>query len=161
MHRPRWSRWERVAADPEPFLALGLCTREWLEGALDSLAAAEAQATFEGDELVHNDVYSGNVCFTHGNAVLVDWGAAVRGSRWIDLAFAVLSIRVEGGELPVLEFPSEGAFSAALAGHLAVEAHAPLPEWAEPGSTLREDMAGDLAHALSWAAERLDLPPLP
>jgi hypothetical protein len=161
VHRPRWSRWERVAADPEPFLALGLCTRQWLEGALDILAAAEARARFEGNELVHNDVYSGNVCFTRRGAVLVDWGAAVRGSRWIDLAFAALSVRVEGGTLPALDFPAEESFAAALAGHLAVEAHAPLPEWAEPGSTLREDMRGDLVHALSWAADRLELSPLP
>jgi Phosphotransferase enzyme family len=157
-HGPRWSRWGRVAAYPEPFLALGLCTRRWLEGALDTLAAAEAHAVFEGDELVHNDVYSGNVCFTGRGAVLVDWGAAVRGSRWIDLAFAVLSVRVEGGTIPALDFPAEGSFAAALAGHLAVEVHAPLPEWAEPESTLREDMAGDLAHALRWAADRLELP---
>jgi hypothetical protein len=83
----------------------------------------------------------------------------VRGSRWIDVAFALLSLRVEGATPPSLDFPNEGPFAAALAGHLAVEAPAPLPDWAEPGSTLREAMAGDLAHALRWAAERLELAP--
>jgi hypothetical protein len=157
---PWRSRWERIAADPEPLLGLGLCSREWLDRSLAALTAAEAAAVFEGDELSHSDVYSGNVGFTSRGAVLVDWGAAQRGSRWIDVAFALLSVRVEGGRVPAVEFPGEAAFAAALAGHFALEAPAPLPEWAEPGSTLREDMAGDLAHALRWAAELLELPPL-
>lgn len=159
-HGPRFARWERVAADPAPFLSLGLSSRAWLESSLDSLIAAEAGAVFEGDQLVHNDVYSGNVGFTSRGAVLVDWGAAVRGSRWIDVAFAVLSVRVEGGTSPIVDFPDEGPFAAALSGHCAVEATAPLPEWAEPDATLREDQAQDLRHALRWAAEVLDLPPL-
>jgi len=157
---PPRSRWERVAADPEPLLSLGLCSREWLESSLDALIAAEAGAVFEGDKLVHNDVYSGNVCFTTRGAVLVDWGAAVRGSRWIDVAFAVLSVRVEGDTSPIVDFPDEGPFAAARSGHCAVEATAPLPEWAEPDATLREDQAQDLRHALRWAAEVLDLPTL-
>ena len=157
--RPRFSRWERVAADPQPFLGLGLCSARWLERSLDTLVAAEATADFEGGVLVHNDVYSRNVCFAPRGAVLVDWGAAVRGSPWIDVAFALLSVRVEGGTPPVLDFPAEGAFAAALAGHLAVEAPAPLPQWAEPGSTLSDDMRGDLEYALAWAAALLDLSP--
>lgn len=156
----RWSRWERVAADPEPLLSLGVCSRDWLERSLGLLIEAEAGADFEGDALVHNDVYSSNVCFAGRGAVLVDWGAAVRGSRWIDTAFAVLSVRVEGGRVPIVDFPDEGPFAAALSGHLAVEAPEPLPDWAEPGSTLRADMAQDLRHALRWAAEKLDLEPL-
>ena len=141
-------------------MGLGLCSSGWLESSIDALIEAERRCVFEGDELVHNDIYSGNVGFTSRGAVLVDWGAAVRGSRWIDSAFAVLSVRVEGGTRPGLEIPGEAALAAALAGHFAAEAPAPLPDWAEPGSTLREDMAGDLAHALRWAAELLDLPPV-
>jgi hypothetical protein len=158
---PWRSRWERLADDPEPFLGLGLRSREWLETGIDMLIEAEARADFEGDELVHNDVYSGNVGFTRRGAVLVDWGAAMRGSRWIDVAFALLSVRAEGGTVPGVDFPFEGHFAAALAGHLAMEAPAPLPAWAKPGSTLRQDMASDLAHALDWVGELLDLPRLP
>ena len=84
----------------------------------------------------------------------------MRGSRWIDVALALLSVRVEGGTPPHVEFPGEALFAAAFAGHFAVEAPAPLPEWAEPTSTLREDMADDLAHTLRWTAELLELPPL-
>jgi len=91
--------------------------------------------------------------------VLIDWGAAVGGSRWIDVALTLLSLRAEGGTVPRIHFPGEASFAAAFAGHFA-EAPAPLPEWADPGSTLREDMTGDLAYALRWAAELLELPPL-
>ena len=160
-HGPWKSRWERIATDPEPFLGLGLRSREWLEDCVGTLLAAEAEAVFEGDELVHNDVYSGNVAFASRGAVLVDWGAAIRGSRWIDVAFALLSLRAEGATAPLVDFPSEGAFAAALAGHLAAEAPAPLPAWAEPGSTLRQDMVTDLTHALDWVTDLLDLPRLP
>lgn len=157
--RARASRWERVAEDPAPFLGLGLCSPAWLAASLDALVAAEREAGFEGDALVHNDVYSANVGFApHG--LLVDWGAAVRGSRWIDVAFALLSVRVEGGTVPDVDFPEAGPFAAALAGHFAVEAPAPLPDWAAPGSPLREDMAADLAHALAWCVEALGLEPL-
>ena len=159
-HGPRRSCWERVASDLEPFLALGLCSREWFALSVETLIAAEEQAPFEGNDLVHNDIYSGNVCFRGGRAVLVDWGAAVRGSRWIDVAQAVLSVRAEGGVVPPFDFPHEAGLAAARAGELAVEAPAPLPAWAEPGSTLREDMVGDLRHALGWAVEVLGLPQL-
>lgn len=160
VQRPPVSRWEQVAADPTRFLELELCSQGWLERSLPVLAQAEAGADFTGDALVHNDVYSGNVGFTRRGAVLVDWGAAVRGSRWVDVAFALLSVRVEGGTPPAVVLPGEGAFAAALAGHFAVEAPAPLPSWAEVGSTLREDMARDLAHALVWCVEALELEPL-
>jgi aminoglycoside phosphotransferase len=150
-------RWELIADDPGPLLGLGLCSQEWLEHALPALSAAEAAAVIEGDELVHGDVYSGNVAFVGDQAVLVDWGACVQGSRWTDVAFAVLSVRVEGGILPGLDFPDEPAYAAATAGILALEAPKPPPEWTPPDSTLREDMIGDLAHALRWAAEKLEL----
>ena len=155
-HRP--SRWERVAADVVPLIGLGLCSEAWLERALPTLIAAERDAVDVGDDLVHNDVYSGNVAFVGHRAVLVDWGAAVKGSRWVDVAFAILSVRVEGGELPPVDLPNEGAHAASIAGHFALEAPLPLPEWTPPDSTLRGDMIGDLAHALRWAAEALELP---
>ena len=71
-------RWELIAENPEPLLGLGLCSREWLEQALPVLSAAEAAAVVEGDELVHGDVYSGNVAFVGDRAVLVDWAPACR-----------------------------------------------------------------------------------
>jgi len=157
---PRASRWERVAADPRPLLGLGLCSDKWLAASIDTLIRVEREASFGGHDLVHNDVYSGNVGFRAGGAVLVDWGAAVRGSRWIDIVLALLSLRVEGAAQPEMTSPQIPPLAVAFAGHFAVEAPAPLPDWAEQGSNLREDMARDLAHALQWAGELLNLPPL-
>ena len=156
LSQPR--RWEEIAVEPEPLLGLGVCTREWLDRSLPTLIAAEKAAAIEGDDLVHGDVYSGNIGFVDSRAVLVDWGACVRGSRWTDVAFAVLSVRVEGGILPTLAFPEERAYAAATAGLLALEAPKPLPEWSPPDSRLRQDMTADLGHALRWAAEELELP---
>src|ERR1051326_943928 len=41
--------WHRVAESPGEFLSLGLCSKEWLEGALSLLIDAEANAQLAGD----------------------------------------------------------------------------------------------------------------
>ncbi len=61
--RPMLSGWARVAQDPAAFLGLRLCSAAWLAHALPSLTAAEAQARLVGDQLVHFDVRSDNLCF--------------------------------------------------------------------------------------------------
>jgi hypothetical protein len=158
--QPNEPQWERVASDPEPFLGLGLCSREWFDDAIDALVDAERRVLVEGDDLVHNDIYAANLAFAPRGVVLVDWGAAVRGSRWVDVAFVALSLRVEGVPRPPwLTLPGEDALAATIAGHFAVGASSPLPPWAAPGSTFLDDIRGDLAHLLSWASEQLDLPP--
>lgn len=87
----------------------------------------------------------------------------LEGAHWpppypADLAPLESALEAGGAPLPT---PADAIpFVAAFAGHFAVEAAAPLPAWADPASTLREDMQGDLAHALRWLVELLDLPPL-
>jgi hypothetical protein len=152
-------RWARVADDPEPLLGLGVMTDAWLRAHLPVLTAAEEAVSLAGTQLVHNDVFSGNMTFIGDRAVLVDWATAAVGNALLDTAMAVLSLRSEGGPLVRLGFPDEAGFAAMLAGHNALEAPAPLPEWARPDSTLRVEQLGDLRHALAWAAECLDLPP--
>jgi Phosphotransferase enzyme family len=151
------STWREIAENPEPFLALGLCSSAWLEQVAESLVQAESRVSWAGDDFVHYDVYSGNVCFVGPRALLVDWDTAGRGNRWVDVAFALLNIRVEGARLPDVGLPQEGDYAALLSGHFAGEAPAPLPDWAK-GSSLREDMVGDLRHALEWSADALGLP---
>jgi hypothetical protein len=141
------SNWGKIVENPEPFLALGHCSGAWLDQVVEGLAQAESRVSWAGDDFVHYDIYSGNVCFVGPRALLVDWDTAGRGNRWIDVAFALLNIRVAGARLPDVGLPQEGDYAALLSGHFAVEAPAPLPEWAE-GSSLREDMVGDLRHAL-------------
>jgi Phosphotransferase enzyme family len=142
--------WEQIAS-------LGVCSPEWLEQALEPLRAAERSFSASGDDLVHCDIWTDNVCFLERGALLVDWGAAGIGNRWIDVGFAVLSLLVEGAEPPQLVIPNEPGLAAYIAGAVARGAAAPLPEWARPGSTLREDQRGDLVHALRWAAGTLGL----
>jgi hypothetical protein len=151
------SNWRRIVEGPEPFLALGLCSGAWLEQVVEHLVEAESRVSWAGDDFVHYDIYSGNVCFVGPRVLLVDWATAGRGNRWIDVAFALLNLRVEGARLPDAGLPQEGDYAALLSGHFAVEAPAPLPVWAE-GSSLREDMIGDLRHALDWTVEALGLP---
>lgn len=157
----RHSRWADVAADPAAFLGLGLCSAAWLDASIGTLVAAEQRADWTGDALVHHDVYSGNVGFAEDRAVLVDWGAASIGSPWSDVAFALLSVRSEGGRVPDVGLPDKGAWAATITGHFALDAPKALPAWADPESTLRADMAQDLAAGLRWCVETLELPPLP
>ena len=91
------SRWQRVADDPAAFLHLGVCSAEWLDRNVGALIAAERRVDLRGSSLVHNDVYSGNVCFVGSRAVLIDWATAARGNPDLDVAFAIVSVLVEGG----------------------------------------------------------------
>lgn len=55
--------WDAVAADPEPFLAVPLRSREWLDRCLPALLEDEA--------LLHFDVRSDNLSIRGGEAILV------------------------------------------------------------------------------------------
>jgi hypothetical protein len=150
------SCWERVAGEPGPLLELGLCSRGWLERALPLLMAAEARVPRIGSSLVHNDVWARNLCFAERGVVLVDWGQAQIGNPQIDVAFALLSLRVEGAPTPPVE--EEAGLAAFVTGIVATEAAAPPPQWAADGLQLRADQKSDLAVALPWAAALLGLP---
>src|SRR4029079_7870665 len=73
-------RWRSVARAPEPFLALGLCDARWLQDYLPKRMAAETAARLDGDDLLHGDVKSGNICFLDGRCMLIDWNWACRGN---------------------------------------------------------------------------------
>jgi hypothetical protein len=150
------SLWEEVADAPGPLLALGLCSAEWLELALPLLIEAEARVPRKGSALVHNDVWAGNLCFTERGVVIVDWAEARIGNPGIDLAFALLSLRVERAPTPRVE--DEAALAAFVAAIVATEAPAPPPDWAADGMQLREDQKSDLAVALRWVAQQLGCP---
>lgn len=148
---------ERQATRWEDVRTLEVCSPRWLDRAIGPLEEAERSFSAVGDELVHYDVWSANLCFAERGVVLVDWAAARVGNRWVDVGYALLSVRAEGGTPPVLEIPNEAGLAAYIAGSVVREVTAPLPAWADPGSTLREDQRGDLVHALRWAGEALGL----
>jgi hypothetical protein len=153
--RDRLVSWRLVAEDPAPFLSLGLCSQVWLERALPSLLAAEAEATLEGDSLVHGDVRSDNMCFTGDRVVLVDWNQACRGNAMIDVASWLPSLASEGGPKPVEIMPNEPALAALMCGYFAARAGLPPPEGAP---LVRVVQLAQLKEALPWVAASLGLP---
>jgi hypothetical protein len=151
------SGWPGVAADPEPFLALGLCSPGWLDRHLDALTAAAARAPLDGDRLVHLDVRSDNLCVRAGRCLLVDWNQAVRGNPPLDLVLWLPSLRLEGGPPPqALAGPEAAELAVAFAGYLAVRAGRPEPPTAPPHG-VRAIQRAQLEIALPWAVEALGL----
>ena len=115
-------------------------------------AAAEAQ--LDGDEFLHFDVRSDNLCLVDGRAVLVDWNLAARGNGKFDIAFWLPSLRLEGGPEPWEVLPGAGPLAAAVAGFFAVRAGLPPPSGAP---SVREFQRAQAAVALPWAARELGL----
>lgn len=155
-YRAMWAgAWEEVAADPEPFLALGLCSRRWLREALPALSEAAKAAPLGGDVLVHLDIRSDNLAFVDGDVKLVDWNWAAAGHPNLDLACWLPSLHAEGGPPPESLLPKDGAeFAALLAGVWAARAGLPPPPTAPHVRTVQ---IAQLRVALPWAARELDL----
>ena len=156
--RPLGTYWERIAAAPEPVLAHGSFSAAWLEGCVPELMAAESRARLDGDDLLHDDVWHGNVCYAERGVVLIDWASASIGDRRLDLAYALLSIRASGAAPPTVEFDDEAAYAALLAGSNAYNAARPVDESIMRASVLRDGWLHDLQYALVWVAELLGLP---
>jgi hypothetical protein len=155
--RPELAGWPDVARDPAPFLSLGLCSTGWLEAALPTLLEAQAAAVLDGDDLLHFDVRSDNLCFLPDRVVLVDWNHPLRGNRAFDLAFLAPSFRLEGGPLPEEILPDAGPLAATCSGYFAAQAgKPPVPD----APRVRWIQHRQLRIALPWAVRALGLPPL-
>lgn len=154
--RAEMASWARVAAFPEAFLSLGLCDAAWLRAALPDLLAAESAAVLDGDDLLHLDVRSDNLCFQNGRAILVDWNWCARGNGQVDIAAWLPSLHAEGGPLPETILPNAAPLAALLAGFWAWRAGQPPPF---PGARVRQVQRQQLNVALPWAARALGLPP--
>jgi hypothetical protein len=147
--------WPDVAAHPEPFLALGLASPEWLGKSLPTLLDAAARAELDGDSLVHLDVRSDNLCLRAGRCLIVDWNWAARGNPQLDLAFWLPSLRLEGGPEPeAVGGGIDPELAALCAGFFACRAGLPEVPVA-PG--LRAIQRAQLEIALPWAARALGL----
>jgi hypothetical protein len=146
--------WPRVADDPGPFLSTGLGSRAWLDGVLPALVEAAERCELGGDELLHLDVRSDNLCLVDGRALLFDWNLACVGNARFDVAFWLPSLRLEGGPEPWEVLPDAGPLAAAVAGFFAVRAGLPPPAGAP---TVREFQRAQAEVALPWAARELSL----
>ena len=153
-----FASWHLVALDPAPLLSLGLCGEKWLNHALPHLIAAQDLAPLAGNDLLHLDVRSDNLCFRAetGDAVLVDWNWAARGNGTLDIAGWLPSLHNEGGPAPETVSQEAGIFAAILSGYWAYRAGLPPPSGA---TGVREVQKAQLTTALPWAARSLGLVP--
>jgi hypothetical protein len=149
--------WPVVEAEPETFLSLGLASPSWLNYTLPSLSAASMAAPFDGDEVVHFDVRSDNVCFAGERCILIDWNFACRGNGDVNIATWLPSLEAEGGPQAESILPDGGEFAAWMSGYWAWRAGQPPPANA---LHLRQVQVAQLRSALPWAIRELGLPPL-
>ncbi len=149
-----FSGWERVAEDPEGFLTLRIAGREWLEECLPTLISAARSAPLQGEELLHLDVRSDNLCLTEDRVVLVDWNWAARGPRDLDLACWLAALRLEGGPLPEEVAPGLGAYASGISAFFASYASLPAPAGAP---TVRRFQLRQLRVSLPWTCRELGL----
>lgn len=156
----RWlggPNWREVAADPVPFLSLGMADAAWLDAALPALIKFEESCPSEGDSLTHWDLRSDNICLAAGRAVFVDWNLACLSDPRLDLGFWLPSLAYEGGPQPETILPDAPEVAARVSGFFAVNAG--LPQISD-APRVRLVQRQQLATALPWAARALDLAPL-
>jgi Ser/Thr protein kinase RdoA (MazF antagonist) len=155
--RSSLSGWARVEREPELFLAVGLCSAAWLSHSINALMTAEAGTELAGDDLVHGDVRSDNLCFVGDRVVLVDWNWACRGNGIIDIAGWLPSLHLEGGPPPDMILPEQPHLAAIISGYFAARAGLPADQ-ASP--QIRALQRAQLQVALAWVVIALGLPPL-
>jgi Ser/Thr protein kinase RdoA (MazF antagonist) len=149
-----FGRWRVVEQDPEPFLSTGIRSRRWLDEALPTLIAAADAVPADGDDLLHLDVRSDNLCFREDAAILVDWNWCSTGNADLDIAAWLPSLAVEGGPQPWEVLPGAGELAAFLAGTWAAVVGLPPPPTAP---TVRPLQRRQLEVALTWCERELGL----
>jgi len=157
VHGPTDSEWRAVAADPLPFLSLGLADAAWLEASLPALVRYEESCTTVGDRLTHWDLRSDNVCVAEKRAIFIDWNGACLSNPRLDLGFWLPSLAYEAGVEPETILPDAPEVAARVSGFFAARAGLPqIPD----APRVRQVQRRQLATALPWAVRALDLPPL-
>lgn len=138
---------------------------DWSARHLESLIAMEADASqsVAGSTLLHLDIRADNLLVTDERVMVVDWPHARVGAPWLDIAFFVPSMRMQGGPPPEEVFARHpaardadpdavNAAIAAIAGFFTRQSLQPPP----PGlPTLRPFQAAQGAVARQWLASRL------
>ncbi|MDP6453057.1 MAG: aminoglycoside phosphotransferase family protein [SAR202 cluster bacterium] len=157
LDEPPPAGWFDIAANPAPFLSLQLCSGAWLDKALPALLDAEKSAPVAGNDFLHLDIRSDNLCFVGDRAVIVDWNLTCIGNGLLDIAFWLPSLHAEGGPKPEVVSPESSVFAAPISGFFASRAGLPkIPS----APRVREVQLQQLRTALPWAVRALELPPL-
>lgn len=160
--------WTRIAALPadelDRLVAAAGEVGPWLLAHLDLLVAWErdALAACAGTTLVHGDLRADNVLIDHdhdgGRVALIDWPHASVGAPWLDLAFMLPSVAMQGGGAPQDLFWSRPAsrgvdperLRAAVAGLSGYFAHSALQPAPVGIPNLRRFQAAQARHAVEW-----------
>ncbi len=136
--------WRTLLRDPElARIAAAVDPGElgsWAAAHIDELAVWEQDGlrALSGNALVHGDLRADNVILDGPRTWFIDWPHAAQGAPWVDLAFMLPSVAMQGGGDPQQIFwshpSSEGvapaelrAALAGLAGYLAAGSFAPAP----------------------------------
>ena len=149
--------WPLVQEDPAPFLSLGLCSENWLQESLPTLVESELNAPIEGDEFIHMDIRSDNLCFAGDRVLIVDWDLAVRANSLLDIAAWLPSLEAEGGPSPEQVYPEVSVFAGLVSGYFAARAGLLPPD---EGPQVRRVQVEQLLTSLPWAVRALGLPSL-
>jgi hypothetical protein len=144
-HSGRTPGWWDVAADPAPFLSLGLVSPAWLHAALPTIVEAEAAIAPEGSSLAHWDIRSDNMCFGAGGVKLVDWAEACLSNPDLDTGFWLPSLAFEGGPPPEEILPGRPDIAAWVSGFFAARAGLPIiPDAPRVRKVQREQLSAAL-----------------
>jgi Ser/Thr protein kinase RdoA (MazF antagonist) len=126
-----------------------------LDSALPALIEASAALKTDGDELIHLDVRSDNLCSTARGIVLIDWNGACLGNGALDTGFWLPSLAAEGGPEPETVLPKSPEVAAFVSGYFAARAGLPIiPD----APRVRSVQLEQLRPALRWVARALGLP---
>lgn len=148
--------WLDVAADPQPFLDLGLVSGAWLDASLSTLVAAERNVETRGSTLTHFDLRSDNLCQSQRGVVIIDWNFACAGNPLLDLGFWLPSLSIEGGPSPETLIGEQPEIAAFVSGFFAARAgQPPIPS----APHVRPLQIKQLRAALAWALPALGLRP--
>ncbi|MDX1692100.1 MAG: phosphotransferase [Acidimicrobiia bacterium] len=156
LERPPGSTWESLERTRGWVGDLAVCSNRWLDASIDALVAAERMFDPTGDDLVHNDLWSGNIAFQGDRCVFIDWAEAHRGAAFVDTGFAMLSLRSEGFRSTTPRFDGDAAFASWWSASLASRLTRGVESWLDP--TIEQGLHQDLFFALIWVSEVLDLP---
>lgn len=119
MRRPFF--WRKIQSSKQRFLALGCCSAAWFENNLSHLEALEASVVFEGDQFVHLDIRSDNLCFVGASVKIIDWNWSSIGNGKGDIAGWLPGLALESSVLPESILSGAGDWASLLAGFYAHE----------------------------------------
>ena len=156
------NHWRQLASQPQSIALLpGL--DDWVQDNIDLLSELEAssETAAAGDTLAHCDLRADNIVLNRRDVFFVDWPHARIGAPWLDLAYFLPSVAMQGGPLPDEVFwrhplarfakPQDvSSVLAGLAGFMVHDATQPPP----PGiPTLRRFQLAQGQQAVRWLRE--------